>query len=55
MTRFLLAAVTLIGLTTAAVAQGYYYNSPSSAPYYQQQRPLNYGGPYDRPPPTQGN
>jgi len=55
MNRMLLAAVTLIGLTTTAMAQGYYDNSPSTAPYYQQQRPLSYGAPYDRPTPTQGN
>lgn len=56
MTRMLLAAVTLIGLTTAAMAQGYQYNSPSPyASYYQQERPLSYGSPYDRPTPSVGN
>lgn len=56
MTRMFLAAATLIGLTTAAMAQGYQYNSPSPyAPYYQQQRPMSIGNPYDRPQPTVGN
>ncbi|HEV2162199.1 MAG TPA: hypothetical protein VGR52_08220 [Stellaceae bacterium] len=55
MTRMLFAAVTLIGLTTAAMAQGYPYNGPSTSPYYQQQRPMSYGNPYDRPAPTVGN
>lgn len=56
MNRMLLAAVTLIGLTGAAMAQGYQYNSPSPAsPYYQQLRPMSYGSPYDKPAPTVGN
>jgi len=56
MTRMLIAAVTLIGLTSAALAQSYEYNGPSpNAPYYQQQRPMSYGTPYDRPQPTVGN
>ncbi|MDE1904228.1 MAG: hypothetical protein KGI46_10265 [Alphaproteobacteria bacterium] len=56
MTRMLIAAVTLIGLTTTAMAQGYEYNEPSPyATYTRQQRPMSYGSPYDRPAPAVGN
>lgn len=53
MTRILLTAATLIGLTTAAFAQGYDYDPPRAS--YYQQLPMSYGNPYDRPQPSTGN
>ena len=56
MTRILLTAATLIGLTTAAFAQS--YNSPPRASWWQSyfnQQAIAYGNPYDTPRPTTGN
>jgi len=61
MTRILLTAATLIGLTTAAFAQS--YNSPAHASWWQSswvqsyfnQQAMDYGNPYDTPRPTAGN
>lgn len=55
MTRILLTAATLIGLTTAAFAQS--YSSPPRLSWWQSyfdQQAMAYGNPYDAPPPTAG-
>lgn len=56
MTRILLTAATLIGLTTAAFAQS--YNSPPRASWwhsYFNQQAMVYGNPYDAPTPSTGD
>lgn len=56
MTRILLTAATLIGLTTAAFAQS--YNSPPHSSWWQtyfNQQALAYGNPYDNSPASTGN
>ncbi|MGH6995472.1 MAG: hypothetical protein ACREES_07225 [Stellaceae bacterium] len=56
MTRILLTAATLIGLTTAAFAQS--YNSPPHWSWWQSyfnQQAMAYGNPYDRPTPSTGD
>jgi len=56
MTRILLTAATLIGLTTAAFAQS--YDSPPRYSWwrsYFNQQAMTYGNPYDRPTPSAGN
>ncbi|HKR19389.1 MAG TPA: hypothetical protein VJS41_04520 [Stellaceae bacterium] len=56
MTRILLTAATLIGLTTAAFAQSYESPPPQSWwPSYFNQQAMTYGNPYNRPTPTTGD
>ncbi|MGH6967635.1 MAG: hypothetical protein ACREEL_09240 [Stellaceae bacterium] len=56
MTRLLLTAATLIGLTTAAFAQS--YNSPPRPSWWQSyfnQQAMAYGNPYDAPTSSTGD
>jgi len=56
MTRILLTAATLIGLTTGAFAQS--YNSPPRSSWWQSyfnRQAMVYGNPYDKPSPSTGD